>query len=58
MELVIFTNTGKTYNFNGVENFKPTTDGFSFDYIGKATGVKRYAQFSYTSVSGYAIAQP
>lgn len=58
MELIIFTNTGKTYNFNDVENFKLTTDGFSFDYIGKATGVKRYAQFSYTSVSGYAIAQP
>lgn len=56
MELVIFTNTGKTYIFCDVENFKPTTDGFGFDYIGKATGLKRHAQFSYTSVSGYAIA--
>lgn len=58
MELVIFTNTGKTYIFYDVENFKPTTDGFAFDYTGKATGQKRHAQFSYTSVSGYAIAQP
>ncbi len=56
MELVIFTNTGKTYIFYDVENFKPTTDGFAFDYTGKATGLKRHAQFSYTSVSGYAIA--
>ena len=54
MELVIFTNTGKTYIFYDVENFKPTTDGF--DYTVKATGLKRHAQFSYTSVSGYAIA--
>lgn len=57
MELIIFTNTGKTYIFNDVENLKPTTDGFSFDYTGKSTGIKRHAQFNYTSVSGYAITQ-
>lgn len=57
MELIIFTNAGKTYIFYGVENFKPTTDGFSFDYNGKSTGMKRHAQFSYTSVSGYAIVE-
>lgn len=55
--LVVFTNNGQTYHFRGVDNFKPTTTGFSFDYTGKATGVKRQATFNNTSVAGYAIAE-
>lgn len=56
MELIVFTNNGQTYHFSGVEDFKPTTTGFSFSYIGKATGVKRDAMFNNTSTAGYALA--
>ncbi|WP_125606740.1 hypothetical protein [Lapidilactobacillus bayanensis] len=56
MELIVFTNNGQTYYFNNVEDFKPTTTGFSFSYVGKATGVKRSATFNNTSTSGYALA--
>lgn len=55
--LVVFTNNGQTYHFYGVENFKPTTTGFTFEYTGKATGVIRQATFNNTSVAGYAIAE-
>lgn len=55
MELIVFTNNGQTYYFAGVEDFKPTTTGFAFDYVGKATGVKRHAVFNNTSAAGYAI---
>ncbi|MBK0036685.1 MULTISPECIES: hypothetical protein [unclassified Enterococcus] len=55
MELIVFTNNGQTYHFKGVENFRPTTTGFSFDYIGGATGVKRSARFNNTSTVGYAL---
>lgn len=55
MELIIFTNNGQTYHFKGVENFKPTTTGFSFNYVGVATGVKRSAMFNNTSTAGYAL---
>lgn len=55
-EIIVFTSSGKTYNFKNVENLTPTTQGFEFDYTGMATGVKRHASFNYTSVAGYAIA--
>lgn len=55
MELIVFTNNGQTYHFKGVENFKPTTTGFSFDYVGVATGDKRSAMFNNTSTAGYAL---
>lgn len=54
-EIIVFTNTGKTYSFKNVENLIPTTQGFEFDYIGVATGVTRHCVFNYTSVSGYAV---
>ena len=56
VEIIVFTNTGKTYHFKNVENLTPTTQGFEFDYTGLATGVKRHAAFNYTSVAGYATA--
>lgn len=56
MELVVFTNNGQTYHFHDIENFRPTTTGFSFEYTGKATGVKRRAVFNNTSTAGYALA--
>jgi len=56
MELIVFTNNGQTYYFNNVTDFRPTTTGFSFNYTGKATGVKRSAVFNNTSTAGYALA--
>ena len=55
MELIVFTNNGQTYHFNGVTDFKPTTTGFSFKYFGKATQVERFAVFNNTSTAGYAL---
>ena len=55
MELIIFTNVGKTFSFSGVENLQHTTQGFKFDYQGISSGKKRTAEFNYTSVSGYAF---
>ena len=55
MELIVFTNNGQTYHFKDVENFRPTTTGFSFDYVGVATGVKRSSMFNNTSTAGYAL---
>ncbi|MET1928425.1 hypothetical protein ABXM71_09050 [Enterococcus faecium] len=57
MELIVFTNNGQTYHFHEVENFKPTTTGFGFEYLGKATGVHRSAVFNNTSAAGYALAE-
>lgn len=56
MELIVFLITGKTLYFSDVENLTPTTQGFSFGYVGKATGVKRRVEMNYTSVAGYAVA--
>lgn len=55
MEIIVFTNRGQTLLFQEVENFKPTTTGFSFTYTGKSTGVTRDATFDYTSTAGFAI---
>lgn len=55
MEIIVFTNTGKTYSFKNVDHLIPTTQGFQFEYTGVATGVTRRAEFNYTSVAGYAI---
>lgn len=55
VELIVFTNTGQTYFFDNVENFRHTTTGFSFAYVGKATGLRRHAVFNNTSTSGYAL---
>lgn len=55
MELIVFTNNGQTYHFFEVEDFKPTTTGFSFTYTGKATGVTRKAVFNNVSTAGYAL---
>lgn len=57
LEVIVFTNTGKTYHFTNVTSLTPTTQGFEFEYTGEATGVTRHASFNYTSVSGYAITE-
>ena len=55
-QIIVFTNNGQTYMFDNVSDFKPTTKGFSFEYTGNATGVKRTAVFNSTSACGYALA--
>ena len=55
MEIIVFTNTGKSYTFKNVSNFNHTTQGFSFEYTGVTTEVTRKAEFNFTSVAGYAI---
>lgn len=54
-EIIVFTISGKTYNFKNVTNFLPTTQGFKFDYTGIATGITRTCDFNYCSVAGYAL---
>ena len=55
-QLIVFTNNGQTYMFDNVSNFKQNTQGFSFEYTGNATGVKRTAVFNSASACGYALA--
>lgn len=55
MELIVFTNNGQTYHFSDVKDFRPTTTGFSFTYVGKVTGVERKAVFNNASTAGYAL---
>lgn len=57
MELMVYTNEGKTYHFKDVTDFAHTTQGFSFVHIGVSTGVKRTTVFNYTCVAGYSIAE-
>lgn len=55
-ELIVFTNNGQTYHFKDVEEFHPTTTGFSFTYFGRTTQKTQKAVFNNTGVAGYAIA--
>lgn len=55
MELIIFTNVGKTFTFSNISNFHHTTQGFKFDYVGLSTGKEHTAEFNYASVAGYAF---
>lgn len=57
MNVVVFTNMGRTYQFEDVTEFKHSTQGFSFWYMGVSTGVKRYANFNNTCVAGYALSE-
>lgn len=56
MEIIVFTISGATFQFKNVKEFKVTTNGFAFTYVGESTGVERKAKFDYTSTAGYAIA--
>lgn len=57
MELIIWTNLGRTLMFKNVSNFNYHTQGFEFGYVGVSTGKKRRANFNNTSVSGYAMTE-
>jgi len=54
MEVIVYTNMGRTYMFKNVQNFAFYTQGFEFDYEGASTGVVRHANFNNTCVAGYA----
>lgn len=54
MELIIWTNLGRSLLFTDVTNFGFTSQGIEFDYVGGSTGVKRHANFNNTSMVGYA----
>ena len=56
MELLIFTTNGHVFKFSNVTNLMPSSQGFTFEYSGVATGKTRKATFNHASVSGYALA--
>ena len=55
MELIVWTNMGRSLIFKNVTNFSFHTQGFEFDYFGVSTKKNRHANFNNTSVSGYAL---
>ena len=55
MQLIIWTNLGRSLMFEQVTNFSFHTQGFEFDYVGGSTGVSRHANFNNTCVAGYAF---
>lgn len=57
MELVIWTNMGRSLVFENVTNFGFTSQGIEFDYVGASTSKKRHANFNNTSMSGYATTE-
>ena len=58
MELVIWTNMGRSLVFQQVTNFGFTSQGIEFDYVGASTKVIRHANFNNTSMAGYATSEP
>lgn len=54
MELIIWTQMGRSLMFYDVTNFNFHSQGFEFDYVGASTNVARHANFNNTSVAGYA----
>mgnify|MGYP000888433305 CR=1 FL=1 len=54
MQLIIWTNMGRSLLFNDVTNFNFYSQGFEFDYTGGSTGIARHANFNNTCVAGYA----
>lgn len=55
MQLVVWTNMGRSLMFEDVKNFSFHSQGFEFDYLGGSTGVHRHANFNNTCVAGYAF---
>lgn len=54
MQLIIWTNLGRSLMFENVTNFNFHSQGFEFDYVGASTGTQRHANFNNTCVAGYA----
>ena len=54
-ELLIYTANGKVFKFSNVYKIMPSSQGFTFNYKGVATGKDREATFNHASVAGYAL---
>lgn len=54
MQLIIWTNMGRSLMFENVTNFSFHSQGIEFDYTGASTGVVRHANLNNTSMVGYA----
>lgn len=54
MELIIWTNLGRSLLFKNVTNLNYHTQGIEFDYEGVSTGAKRHANLNNTCMVGYA----
>lgn len=57
MQLIIWTNMGRSLIFENVTNFGFTSQGIEFDYVGASTDVERHANFNNTSMAGYATTE-
>lgn len=57
MQLIIWTNLGRSLMFENVTNFNFHSQGFEFDYVGASTGAARHANFNNTCVAGYATTE-
>jgi hypothetical protein len=57
MQLIIWTQMGRSLMFENVTNFNFHSQGFEFDYVGASTDVARHANFNNTSVAGYATTE-
>lgn len=57
MQLIIWTNMGRSLVFDDVINFGFTSQGIEFDYVGASTNVTRHANFNNTSMVGYATTE-
>lgn len=57
MNIIIFTNMGRTFHFKDVSNLEHTTQGIRFIYVGVSTGVERVVEFNNTSMAGYAVSE-
>lgn len=57
MQLILWTNLGRSLIFENVTNFGFTSQGIEFDYTGASTNVARHANFNNTSMVGYATTE-
>lgn len=56
-DLIIFTTTGTTYRFSGVEQFDIKDGVVSFRYFGVSTQQYRKATFLANQVAGYSFVE-
>lgn len=54
-ELIVLTNNGQKFHFKDIKEFRPTTTGFEFTYVSRATHKIRKAVFNNTSVVGFTV---
>jgi len=54
MEVIVWTNMGRSIIFKDVTNFGFTSQGIEFDYVGASTEVARHANLNNTCMLGYA----